>query len=282
MGSRFLRGSGKSQIQASPCHIISTHGPLAPDDLCGRGRMTKSLQSQGMAVKTEHPESDVGVSQAARGAAVYTPLTLALYDLVVLGFSNSLVWKCSSRLILDFYNQHISGKHLDVGVGTGYFLDRCRFPTSTPAITLLDLNPGCLRATARRLRRYAPSRHLGNVLEPIEIARSGFDSVGLNYLLHCLPGNLCSKSVVFEHLKPLLSDCGVVFGSTILGKDVGRSLPARTLMKLYNAKGIFSNSSDCRQDLEAGLTAHFREYTVRVEGCVALFSARKPRMDQIM
>src|SRR5215471_7704675 len=96
-----------------------------------------------MAVNPEHSEPGVPVSDAAvaRGAAVYTPSTLALYDLVVLGFSNSLVWKCSSRLILDFYNEHISGKHLDIGVGTGYFLDRCRFPTSTPTIALLDLNP---------------------------------------------------------------------------------------------------------------------------------------------
>jgi hypothetical protein len=234
-----------------------------------------------MVVNSEHPEVDVAVSdaQVARGASVYTPLTLALYDLVVLRFSNSLVWNCSSRLILDFYNEHISGRHLDVGVGTGYFLDRCRFPTSTPTIALLDLNPECLGATARRLRRYAPSCHLGNVLEAIDIGRSGFDSVGLNYLLHCLPGNLRSKSIVFEHLKPLLSDRGVVFGATILGKDVGRSLPARTLMKLYNARGFFSNLSDCRQDLEAGLKAHFGEYSVRVEGCVALFSARKPRID---
>lgn len=234
-----------------------------------------------MAVNLQHPEPDVPVSAAevARGAAVYTPSTLALYDLVVLGFSNSLVWKCSSRLILEFYNEHISARHLDIGVGTGYFLDRCRFPTSTPTIALLDLNPESLAATARRLRRYAPSCHRGNVLEPIDIGMSGFDSIGLNYLLHCLPGNLRSKSIVFEHLKPLLSDGGVVFGSTILGKDVQRSLPARTLMKLYNAKGIFSNVSDCRQDLEARLEAHFFEYTLRVEGCVALFSARKPRCD---
>ena len=217
-------------------------------------------------------------AEVARGGAVYTPLTLGLYDLVVLGFSNSLVWKCSTRLILDFYNEHVSCKHLDIGVGTGYFLDRCRFPTSAPTIALFDLNPHSLATTAKRLRRYVPSCHAGNVLEPIDIGMSGFDSVGLNYLLHCLPGNLRSKSIVFEHVKPLLRDGGVLFGSTILGKDVGPSLPARALMKLYNTKGIFCNLSDCRQDLEAGLKLHFDEYSIRVEGCVALFSARRPRV----
>jgi hypothetical protein len=114
----------------------------------------------------------------AKGAAVYTPLTLAFYDLVVLGFSNSFAWQCPSRLILNFYNHHVSNKHLDIGVGTGYFLDRCRFPSDAPTIALFDLNRNCLAATARRLRRYIPSCHLGNVLRPIDIGISEFDSVG--------------------------------------------------------------------------------------------------------
>jgi hypothetical protein len=65
---------------------------------------------------------------ACKGAAVYTPLALALYDLAVLGLSKSFVWQCASHVLLDFYNEHISDKHLDIGVGTGYFLDGCRLP----------------------------------------------------------------------------------------------------------------------------------------------------------
>lgn len=88
-------------------------------------------------------EPDVyGVDGDARkGAAVYTPLALAFYDLAVLRLSNSLVWQCSSDVLLDFYNQRISDKHLDIGVGTGYFLDKCRFPSTAPKIALFDLNP---------------------------------------------------------------------------------------------------------------------------------------------
>ena len=214
-------------------------------------------------------------SETARGAAVYTPAILSMYDLWVLGFSNSFVWNCPSRLILNLYNQNVSEKHLDVGVGTGYFLDRCRFPSTSPEITLFDLNPASLRAAAFRLRRYSPSCHLGNVLEPAPEDFAGFHSVGLNYLLHCLPGDLLSKSVVFKNLKPLLKENGVIFGSTILGSDCAHNLLGRKLMNLYNRKGIFSNVSDCRRDLEFGLREYFREYSVRVEGCVALFSAVK-------
>ena len=212
---------------------------------------------------------------ARKGAAAYTPLALALYDLAVLRLSNSFVWQCPSHVLLDFYNQHISDKHLDIGVGTGYFLDRCRFPSSVPKVALFDLNPHSLAKSARRLRRYNPSCYLGNALQRIDIGMSGFGSISLNYLLHCLPGNLASKSIVFEHVKPLLRDGGVVFGSTILGEGVRHNLLAKQLMKTYNAKGIFSNLSDRQSDLEAGLKAHFDEHTMHIAGSVALFSARK-------
>jgi len=210
-----------------------------------------------------------------KAAAIYTPLTLAFYDLAVLQFSNSFVWKCPSRVLLDFYNEHISVKHLDIGVGTGYFLDKCRFPSTAPTIALFDLNPHSLAKSAKRLRRYNPSCYLGNALQRIDIEMSGFDSISLNYLLHCLPGNLASKSIVFEHVKPLLRDGGVIFGSTILGEGVRHNPLAKKLMKIYNAKGIFSNLSDRQSDLEAGLKAHFDEYTIHIAGCVALFIARK-------
>jgi SAM-dependent methyltransferase len=210
-----------------------------------------------------------------KAAAVYTPLALAFYDLAVLRLSNSFVWQCSSRVLLDFYNQHISDKHLDIGVGTGYFLDRCRFPSTMPKIALFDLNPNSLAKSAKRLRRYNPSCYKGDAFQPIDIGMSGFDSISLNYLLHCLPGDLASKSIVFENVKPLLRDGGIIFGSTILGDGVRHNPLAKQLMKIYNAKGIFSNLSDRQSDLEAGLAAHFAEHKIHIEGCVALFSARK-------
>jgi hypothetical protein len=75
-----------------------------------------------VAKKMNHELNIYGADGDTRkGAAVYTPLALALYDLAVLGFSNSFVWQRASRVLLDFYNQHISDKHLDIGVGTGYF-----------------------------------------------------------------------------------------------------------------------------------------------------------------
>jgi hypothetical protein len=86
---------------------------------------------------------------------------------------------------------------------------------------------------------------------------------------------LCLRHRWQAHVKPLLRGGGVIFGSTILGEGVRHNPLAKQLMKIYNTKGIFSNLSDRQSDLEAGLKAHFHEYTIHSAGCVALFSARK-------
>ena len=216
---------------------------------------------------TPHQTTD----DAAAGAAIYSRPLLSVYDLFVLGFSNSFVWECPSRLILDFYNEHVSARHLDVGVGTGYFLDKCTFPTLNPTIVLADLNLNSLQVTAERLQRYHPSIHVANVLEPLQIEPADFDSIAINYLLHCLPGNIPGKGIVFQNLKRLLKPGGVLFGTTILGQGIQRNFLAKTLMRVYNSKRIFSNLEDNASDLENVLKANFREYSMRVVGCVAFF-----------
>jgi hypothetical protein len=225
-------------------------------------------------MKTTPRQTQV-IDDAAAGAAIYSRPFLAVYDLYVLGFSNRFIWQCPSRLILDFYNQHVSGKHLDVGVGTGYFLDKCTFPVPNPTIALVDLNENSLHVTAKRLRRYNPSIHVANVLEPFQMEPAGFGSVAINYLLHCLPGNLLRKGIVFKNLKAQLDHRGgVIFGTTILGKGVRRTFPAKVLMQAYNAKGIFANLDDHAADLEDILKANFRDYFLRVIGCVAFFAGQ--------
>jgi hypothetical protein len=211
---------------------------------------------------------------AEAGAAIYNRWILSIYDVGVIQLSNRFAWRCPSPLMLDFYNQHISANHLDVGVGTGYFLDRCRFPSAAPRIALLDLNPNSLNVTAGRLRRYRPSTHVGNVLEPIQLDAPKFDSIGLNYVLHCLPGTMRSKGAAFGHLVTWLNPGGVLFGTTILGQGIHPNFLARRLMKVYNAKGIFSNHHDSLDDLESILAQTFRDYWTTVVGCVAFFRGR--------
>lgn len=215
--------------------------------------------------------------QIEAGQAVYSRRVLSNYDWFVLGISNRFVWRCPSRRIAQLYARHVSSNHLDVGVGSGYFLDRCDFPAPAPRLALMDLNPNALAFCAHRLARYAPEVHRCNVLQPIAIDVEPFDSVALSYLLHCLPGALESKAVVFDHLQPLLRPGAVVFGATLLHDDASRGWLATRLMNLYNARGIFSNREDTLQRLELALTQRFSAVSVERVGCAALFSARASR-----
>jgi len=210
-------------------------------------------------------------TQTAAGAAIYNKLVLSIYDFYVLAFSNQFAWRCSSKDILDVYNQHITNNHLDVGVGTGYFLDHCRFPSDSPKLALLDLNPNSLKVTAACLQRYKPDVYQADVLSPLPPEIKNFGSIGLNYVLHCLPGTMASKGIAFEHLKPCLSSDGVLFGHTILGKGVEHNGLGRRLMNTYNKQGIFSNDQDSLEDLEDQLEKHFHKHTVQMKGCVASF-----------
>ena len=211
------------------------------------------------------------------GQAVYSPFTLALYDLVVLRVSNSLIWRCPTRRILSLYETHASGEHLDVGVGTGWYLDSCRFPSAMPRIGLMDLNASSLAAASRRIARYRPHSYQADVLRPIAIDAPPFGSIALTYLLHCLPGPIAEKAAAFDHLTPLLQPGGVMFGAILLSGGVERSAAARTLMQAYNRRGIFSNEADDLDGLRAALRTRFRDIVVEVAGCGALFVARGPR-----
>jgi SAM-dependent methyltransferase len=216
----------------------------------------------------------VTADQVHAGQALYTRPMLAVYDLAVLGLACRYLWGCPARHILELYDRSVSANHLDVGVGTGYFLDRCRFPAPRPRLALLDLNPNSLRVAAHRLARYQPEVYRANVLDPIEIDGPRFDSVGASCLLHCLPGTIRTKAIAFDHLRALLNPSGVLFGATLLGAGVDPGWAGLRAMRFFNAKRVFTNRDDDLDGLRDELARRFAEISVEVVGCVALFTGR--------
>jgi ubiquinone/menaquinone biosynthesis C-methylase UbiE len=61
---------------------------------------------------------------AIAGQAVYSKPVLSIYDIWVLGFSNHFLWKCPTKLISKQFADLATKNHLDVGVGTGYYLKK--------------------------------------------------------------------------------------------------------------------------------------------------------------
>lgn len=209
------------------------------------------------------------------GQAPYSRSFLRLYDFVVLTLNNNLLWRCPTRLMRRQYDEHLSSRHLDAGIGSGYFLDHCRFPSSNPHIALVDLNPNTLDYVSNRIRRYRDVHlYRRNILEPLNIPEQ-FDSIGMSYLLHCLPGAIEDKaSVVFANLKECLAPGGVLFGSTLLYDQSERYKVSRLALDIYHRSGSMSVRSDTRAGLEQALKTHFPRYELQTVGCTAFFTGR--------
>jgi len=209
------------------------------------------------------------------GIALYTDFILFFYDLLMLGYGCRFLWRCPSRHMLELYNKYVSANHLDIGVGSGYFMHKCRFPSPEPRLVLMDFSPNSLNAATKRLSRYNPEVYRRNVLEPFDLPAPLFDSVGLMNVLHCLPGNMKTKGVVFHNIVEVLNPGGVLFGSTILYRGLKRNRIVAKALEMNNRRGIMTNLEDTVEDLKESLDCCFSESSVNIIGYEALFHARK-------
>jgi len=82
------------------------------------------------------------------GQSIYTPRILAFYDFGVLTLSNSFYGDAQRQDCFATSTKILLANHLDIGVGSGFFLDKCNFPTPHPRIGLMDLNPAAIKYTA--------------------------------------------------------------------------------------------------------------------------------------
>jgi hypothetical protein len=220
--------------------------------------------------------ADDAADAIAKAHAIYTPRLLSVYDLIVHGLSNRFAWRCPTERLTQLYDANLSANHLEVGVGTGIFIDRAGH-AEFDRLVLLDINANCLAAAAKRLARFAPVLWQANLFQPLrapgEPDAAPFASVGLTYVLHCLPGSMTEKLGVVDHLRVLMAPRAVLFGATILGRGIAPNGPARALLALYNGRGVFNNRADDLASLQQGLEQRFDTVEIETIGCVAVFRA---------
>lgn len=212
---------------------------------------------------------------AYRGQAGYTPWLLTIYDPFVLGFMARAVWRSPIPPVVDRYRHHVGYRHLDVGPGTGYFLEEAGLPPETK-VTLLDPNPNVLAHASRRLARMNPTTVEADVLKPLPVGGS-VDSAALNFVIHCLPGPMERKAAAIRNIAGLLEPDGVLFGGTVLGSSARHTPQARAVLWAFNRQGGFDNLDDSEEGLHEILRASFRQVDLEVAGSVAHFVARTPR-----
>lgn len=210
-----------------------------------------------------------------RGQSEYTPFFLKIYDPVILGFFTRVVWRCPTTLLVERYRRHIRPRHLDVGPGTGYFLERAGLAAGTP-VTILDPNRNVLDYASRRLQRLDITAIEADVCKPLSLDAT-FDSAALHGVIHCLPGPLSRKAVAVANVAAVLAPTGVLFGASILGPLAPHTWLSRKVLDVNNRRGIFDNLGDTQEGLGEILGASFEQVELETVGSMAVFAAAKPR-----
>ncbi|ORY70105.1 methyltransferase [Pseudomassariella vexata] len=220
-------------------------------------------------------------------ATVYSPSFLSMfYDFYVLRFNMRYMWGCpTDSVLLPFFSENFSRRHLDCGVATGFFpavaLSRPFRAQSTQHLTLLDINANSLVAAHNRVLAHSTGTEIkcvkADVTAPLPKALKGerFETISMFNLFHCVPGP--NKLDAIGIFKELLTDDGVLTGCTVLGRKHATGWLSRLYVRYFNHAGFFNNLDDNEEDIRAVLEQEFKEVETWVIGMMMLFRARKPR-----
>jgi SAM-dependent methyltransferase len=211
---------------------------------------------------------------AYRGQSDYSRVLLWLYDPLVLGPIARFVWRYPIDDHVRLYREHIRPNHLDVGPGTGYFLEHAGLPEGSK-VTILDPNPNVLRHVARRLRNLEVTAVQADVLKPLPMP-GPFDSAALSLVLHCLPGPMERKALAIANVARVMAPGGVLFGASVLGRSGRHTRLGRAFLWAFNKRGAFGNLDDTEAGLRDILERSFRNVTLRTVAGTAVFVATDP------
>jgi SAM-dependent methyltransferase len=223
-----------------------------------------------------------------RAVRPYKAPILFFYDVGVYKIWNPFIWKCPSLQLEEHFKQYIRSPHLEAGCGTGYLFHR--YMTSEKQaiehvkeqfhLTLLDYSPGSLNWAARRLKDYTPCTIRHNLMLPLPPVSRPYESICLNYVLHCVPGNFTEKEKVIVNLKESMAPGGILFGSTILSESSATGYSAKLVLVFYNLLGSFHNLQDTEEGLIEVLSKNFHYIDCHVIGSVALFAASDRKLQR--
>lgn len=194
------------------------------------------------------------------------------YDRFVNEINCNHVWKCSKNNIINNYCANVENKHLEIGPGSGFFLKKENIGVNLDQLTLVDVNSTILKFSKKNLEsEHSNVNSLVYDLFRYEIPTNiEFDSVGINYVLHCIPGNLQTK------LDSLISNLGDnkynLFGASVICDPLHMNPIAEYELMFLNAFGIFNNNNDTYEELNEYLNNKNYNFSLKKQGYVAIFN----------
>lgn len=198
---------------------------------------------------------------------------LFAYDYLVNDLNCNLVWQCEKNNIVQNYVSNITGNHIEIGPGTGYFLQNEQFNT----LQLIDINNDILVNSGQNLKKNSIEiqSHCHNIFSYTLTHLKPADSIGLSYVLHCVPGKI--EDNVKNLINNIHFDKYILFGASVIKDPEERNMFAEIELFWLNKLGIFNNHGDTYKGLQKYLQESGFEYNLRLEGYVAIFHIRIDR-----
>lgn len=192
--------------------------------------------------------------------------SLRYYDLFVNEINCKFVWSCHKKNIENLYKKNIRKNHLEIGPGTGYFIKNYKFNN----LTLVDINDDILKYNLKQqpLTKYIRQNLF---LKDEKINLLNYSSVGVNCVLHCVPGKLEDK---MNNLIQSFNDKDIIiFGATVVN-DPSNNYLTNIQLKILNKYGIFHNKNDYTENLIHFLEKNNYNYNIKKIGQMILFEIR--------
>jgi hypothetical protein len=130
----------------------------------------------------------------------------------------------------------LKSNHLEIGPGSGYFLNPSNHNKNINKLKLMDINLPILKYSKNNLLKCYPNVKIieHNIFED-KIELGDIESVGINYLLHCVPGNLEKK---IDKLVSNLPDNINIFGSSVINDTDKQNILSNLELKFLNKYGM--------------------------------------------
>lgn len=193
---------------------------------------------------------------------------LPFYDKIVNDINCKYIWKCNKENIFKLYKKNIKKNHLEIGPGTGYFLKKYTFSN----LYLMDINKDILLFSKKELEKNNKNIKIyhHNIFQK-KLYLNNIDSIGINYVLHCIDGNLENKIELLHKNLRTKKDV-VIFGATVINIDKYQNSLAKIELDFLNYFGIFHNKEDNFENVIKYFEENKIEFYFEIIGNVFLFS----------
>ena len=193
------------------------------------------------------------------------------YDLLVNNLNCKYVWKCELKYIQHIYNNNISKNHVEIGPGTGFFLKKYKFDN----LTLIDVNQDVLEECYKNLENNCKNINIinHNIFEKNnKLDIRNYDSVGVNYVLHCVPNDLSYS--INNLINNIPDEKFNLFGATVIPSEKNDINLANIEIYFLNKFGIFNNKSHSEKNISLYIKNNFQNYNINKIGHSFLFEIK--------